>query len=163
MRPRPTLLTKTCPYCGGRSHAEAKLPVPANIPGMEFNLDNLAVLVEKQSLSLLLALVELLPYKTFVCRKCHGEFRMHSGSTKEMVHAMLSSMRPITQQTAKPKRAAVPRPRPGIPPAHAPHVHAHAKPKPEPEPAADKKEQKDEWEAESLDALFDYSVDSNRK
>lgn len=145
MRTRPILLSKTCPVCGARARAEAQIPVPANIPAMEFNLDNLAVLVEKLGLSQLLALVELLPYKTFVCTKCQSEFRLESSSPKSLVAAMLSAMQPVLPK--QPRKAAG---RPKSPPAPRP-----AAPPPPAAPAQAGKE----WEAESLDSLFDYSVD----
>ncbi len=151
MRSRPTLLRKTCPFCGGPSFAEAKLPVATSLAAVEFNLDNLGALVESQSISLLLALVELLPYKNFVCRKCHSEFRMESRAGKEMVHSMLATMKPVIPE-ARPMRPK-PRPRPAAkPPAPA------IKP-----PTPETPSQTEEWEAESLDTLFDYSVDATKK
>lgn len=145
MRTRPIVLSKTCPYCGARSKAEAKLPVPANMPAVEFNLDNLGALIQKQSLSLLLALVELLPYKTFACRKCGHEFRLESRTARELVGAMLGSMQPA----------------PAIkPPAPAPRARLPAR-KPA-KPASPAGHGKD-WEAESLDAMLDYPVDHKPK
>lgn len=143
MRTRPILLSKTCPQCGARSRAEAQMPSPANAPALEFNLDDLAGLVRKQSLSQLLALVELLPYKTFACDKCGAEFRLESHSTKDLVGAMLSSLQPV-----QPKKAANAAPRP------RPLARAPARTAPAPTPAPGK-----DWEAESLDGLFDYPVD----
>ncbi|MFZ5484920.1 MAG: hypothetical protein ACOZB0_11885 [Pseudomonadota bacterium] len=155
MRTRPILLSKICPRCGARARAEAKMPIPANLPTVEFDLDDLGELVRKQSLSHLLALVELLPYKTFACRKCGAEFRLESRSAKELVGALLTSMQPVLPK-AKPepaasltKPAALPRERAKRPPPAPPRAPA---PVPAPPPAQD-------WEAESLDALFDYSVD----
>jgi hypothetical protein len=141
MRTRPIVLSKTCPFCGARSKAEAQMPSPANAPAVEFNLDNLAALVQKQSLSQLLALVELLPYKTFACVKCGSEFRLESRSTKELVGSMLSCMQPVIPKTpTRPRPRSAPKP-----PAVSPQTGV---------PLAGK-----EWESESLDALFDYSVD----
>lgn len=145
MRPHSTLLSKTCPVCGARSTAEAKLPIPANMTKAEFNLDDIGTLVEKQSLSLLLALVELLPYKTFACAKCGAEFRLENHAAKELVHTMLSSMRPILPQ-ARPGKAPARRPAP-----------PRARPEAPPSPTAAQTGK--DWESESLDALFDYSVD----
>lgn len=143
MRTRPIVLSKTCPYCGARSKAEAQMPVPAQAPKVEYNLDDLGALVQKQSLSELLALVELLPYKTFACTKCGAEFRLESNSAKDLVGAMLTSMQPVKPNSpaARPRPKAAPRP-----------------PEPaKPEPAAPAGQ---DWgEAESLDALFDYSTD----
>jgi hypothetical protein len=149
MRTRPTLLRKTCPICGGPSYAEAKLPIPANMPAVEYNLDDLGALVEKQSLSLLLGLVELLPYKTFTCRKCGGEFKMQSRTTRELVRTMLANMKPVVP-AAKPKRASATQPK-NVP--H--HVKAPA--------AGQTAERSGDWEAESLDALFDYKVEPTKK
>ena len=143
MRSRATILSKTCPYCGARSKAEAKIPVPSNMPALEFNLDNLDALVEKQSIGQLLALVELLPYKTFVCVKCESEFRLASRSAKELVGAMLRNLQPILPPTQPAKARAKP-------PAKAPPQPPQAQAAPAAAP---------EWEAESLDSLFDYSVD----
>ena len=149
MRSRPILLSKTCPYCGARSIAEAKLPTPTNITAsVEYNLDNLGALVEAQSLNALLALVELLPYKTFVCRKCQGEFRLESTSTKELVHAMLTSLQPVIP-ARKPTQPPLPRRRSAPPP------------KPRTEPVKSPPATGDGWdEPESLDQLFDYSIDN---
>jgi hypothetical protein len=154
MRTRPILLSKTCPYCGARSVAEAKLPVPANAPMVEFNLDDLATLVEKQSLSQLLAVVELLPYKTFACRKCGGEFRMESKSTKALVHKILTAMRPVVTPEGRRKK-----PSPGTPGRRPAAVPVRLPDKAPTMEAADNKD----WEAERLDALFDYSVEPEKK
>lgn len=142
MRTRPTVLSKTCPYCGARSQAEAKLPVPANMPAVEYDLDNLGALVQRQSLSLLLALVELLPYKTFACVKCGSEFRLQSRAAKELVGAMLKSMQPAPVVPGL--RARVP-----------------SRPAPQPTQAGRSGMGKD-WEAESLDAMLGYLSDEQR-
>ncbi|HEX8979601.1 MAG TPA: hypothetical protein VF811_07820 [Parasulfuritortus sp.] len=154
MRTRPSMLRKTCPFCGGPSYAEAKLPVAANLPNVEYNLDDLGALIENQSLSLLLALVELLPYKTFACRKCQREFQMESRSTRELVRTMLADMKPVIPNPPRPK------------PKRASPAHPKTKP-PESAPTGATKPakpgQKDDWEAESLDTLFDYSTDPAQK
>jgi hypothetical protein len=142
------MLRKTCPYCGGPSYAEAKLPVASNLAAVEYNLDDLGALVENQSLSMLLALVELLPYKTFVCRKCHNEFRMESRTGKELVRSMLANMKPVIPEVRPGRTKAKPAP----PPVTAKKVSIPEQPV-----------KKEEWEAESLDALFDYSVDTAKK
>lgn len=147
MRTRPIILSKTCPVCGARSRAEAQIPVPANIPAMEFNLDKLDTLVEKLGLSQLLALVELLPYKTFTCVKCQAEFRLESNSARAMIGAMLTSMQPVLPKSPPGKAAG----RPKSPTAKRPVTP--------PTPAAAKAPEGKEWESESLDSLFDYSVD----
>jgi hypothetical protein len=143
MRSRPIVLSKTCPFCGARSKAEAKMPASANMPAVEFNLDDLGTLVQQQSLSQLLALVELLPYKTFSCRKCGSEFRLESRSAKELVGALLGSLQPVLP----PKPVTKPVTKPAFPGRSAPV-----------DPPAPPVHHKD-WESESLDALFDYSVD----
>ena len=166
MRTRSIILSKTCPYCGARSKSEARMPVPANLPAVEFNLDDLGALVRKQSLSQLLALVELLPYKTFACVKCGSEFRLESHSAKDLVGAMLSSLQPVLPQTpvvrapprVAPRPLAPPQPafEPKVPPPpQAPVPRQRAAP-PAPQAPA---QSDDDWEAESLDNLFDYSVD----
>lgn len=96
MRPQHVLLSRRCPVCGGRSGAEGKLPLSQGIRTLELNLDEPALLVETLSLHLLLALVELLPYKQFLCGRCGHEFRMASQTTREMLYAMLTSMQPVT-------------------------------------------------------------------
>ncbi|MFA5083452.1 MAG: hypothetical protein WC474_12955 [Hydrogenophilaceae bacterium] len=143
MHTRPIILSKTCPYCGARSKAEAKIPAPANLPAAEINLDDLGALVEKQSLSQLLALVELLPYKTFACVKCGSEFRLESRSARDLVGAMLGSMQP-----APPRKA----------PAAAPRSRTSAKPLPPPAQPSAGAAPGNDWEAESLDALLDNPV-----
>ncbi len=143
MRSRPIILSKTCPACGARSKAEAKMPVSANLPGVEFNLDHLGLLEQKLSLGELLALIELLPYKNFVCTKCHAEFRMESRTAKALAGAMLTSMRPVLAQT----------------PAAAKPRAAPSKPSAPPAPTAPGEPGSTEWEVESLDSLFNYLVD----
>lgn len=144
MHTRPIILSKTCPFCGARSKAEAKIPVPANLPAAEINLDDLGALVEKQSLSQLLALVELLPYKTFSCVKCGSEFRLESRSARDLVGAMLGSMQP-----APPRKA----------PSAAPHRKPADRPPPAPARPASATPPGNDWEAESLDALFDNPIE----
>ena len=146
---RPIVLSKTCPYCGARSKAEAKIPVPANLPAAEFNLDDLAGLVQKQSLSQLLALVELLPYKTFTCVKCGAEFRLESRSARDLVGSMLGSMQPAPPHLA-PNVGPNVRPTAGKP--------LRTAPAPTPGNGQGNGHGKD-WVAESLDAMLDYSAD----
>ncbi|TCJ17202.1 hypothetical protein EZJ19_04420 [Parasulfuritortus cantonensis] len=141
MRSHSILLSKTCPYCGARAKAEARLPVPAHAPAPEFNLDNLAGLVRNQSLSQLLALVELLPYKTFTCAKCGAEFRLESHSVKDLVGNMLGSMQPAPPR--KPVSVG----------SHAPKRTRKAAATPAAAPGPD-------WEAESLDAVVHAPADT---
>lgn len=147
MRARPIPLSKSCPVCGGRGHAEAKLPVPSSTKLVEFDLDRLAALVEGQSLSLLLALVELLPYKLFSCAKCGTEFKLESHAAKDLVRAMLDSMQPVLPTAKTAGTRSVRRPPEPVAPAPA-NVVAKANPP-----------KQDEWEVESLDTLFDYNIE----
>lgn len=151
MRTRPILLSKTCLACGGRGRTEAKLPIPSNAPAAELDLDDLAALVERQSLSLLLALVELLPYKVFTCTTCHAEFKLDNPAARELVGAMLHGMRPV-KQPLKPRRTT----RPARPPAAASPAPPEA---PAERPGDVTPQHPADWEAESLDTLFDYGVD----
>jgi len=153
MRTRPALLRKTCPFCGGGSYAQAKLPIPANLPEVEYNLDELATLVEKESIGLLLALVELLPYKNFTCRKCRREFMLESRAAKELALAMLASMKPVIQ-SAEPRRSVARPVKPTIAPPSLPTKPLLKPATPEP---------KYDWEAESLDALFDDIAEADRE
>jgi len=95
MRPQHVLLTRRCPVCGGRSHAEGKLPISQGLRVMEFNLDEPASLVESLSLHLLLALVELIPYKQFACQRCGHEFQLASRAARDILHTMLTTMQPV--------------------------------------------------------------------
>lgn len=147
MRTRPILLSKTCPFCGARSLAEAKMNVPANVPMAVFNLDNMALLVRRQTVSQLLALIELLPYKTFACEKCGNDFRLESSSTKDLLGAILTSMQPVVPDR-QPARKLLSRPRP----------RASLDPFPD---FAPKKPSEKDWETESLDNLFDYPFDKD--
>ncbi len=157
MRTSSIELTRTCPQCGGLGHSEAKLPMSANRKTPVFNLDDMAGLVGGQGLSLLLALIELLPYKLFTCSRCQAEFKMASQSTKELVQAILMSMRPVIPDT-KPARRAAPIPRQARP---ADTMAEAPKPRPRKpsETQPDRQTNQASWEAESLDSLFDYRVE----
>ena len=99
MRPQHVLLSRRCPVCGGCSNAEGKLPLSQGIRTLELNLDEPAMLVETLSMHLLLALVELLPYKQFACQRCGHEFRMASQTSRELLYGLLTSMQPVTANT----------------------------------------------------------------
>lgn len=148
MRARSIHLTKTCPVCGGRGAAEAKLAMSAHRKAPEFDLDDMAGLVEAHSLSLLLALVELLPYKQFACGRCDAEFKLESNATKPLVQAMLVSMQPVVP-SGKPANAV------GRSSAKAGVSTPAAQPRPEGEPGG-RPRQKEWEEAESLDRLLDH-------
>ena len=105
LRPQHVRLSRRCPVCGGRSYAEAKLPISLGIRAMELNLDEPAQLVESLSLHLLLALVELLPYKQFACTRCGHEFRLANQTTHNMVYSLLTSMEPVA--ATKPPSASL--------------------------------------------------------
>lgn len=139
MRHRPIQLGKICPVCGSTAYAEAKLPTPASTPAVKFDLDHPATLVEGQSLSLLLALVELLPYKLFYCARCGAEFKLESPVSRGLVRAMLDSMSPVLP-AGRPAATAPTRPRPAPSATRATPAQAA--------PASD------EWEVESLDTLL---------
>lgn len=98
-------LFKCCPACGGRARAEAKLPHAHAQRPEQFNLDDLGALVEHQTLSFLLALVELLPYKNFTCRKCGHEFQLQNRAAKDLVHSMLAAMQPVAAAVSPAQKA----------------------------------------------------------
>ncbi len=116
MRTQPIRLSRRCPVCGGRSHAEAKMPLSQGIRAVELNLDQPAHLAETLSLHLLLALVELLPYKQFTCQRCFHEFRLASQTTRQVLFGLLSSMEPVAPPRPQPvpeaKRPSLPSPKP---------------------------------------------------
>jgi hypothetical protein len=114
-------LYKYCPACGGRARAEAKLPLAHAQRPEEYNLDDLGTLVERQTIGFLLALVELLPYKVFTCRKCGHEFQLQNRAAKDLVYSMLAAMQPVAAalspaQAAR-RRQTVRLPPPGAMPA----------------------------------------------
>lgn len=95
MTVRAIELRKRCPRCGDAAQAQAKLP---GFPGPRanlFDLDDLPHLAARHSLGMLLALVELLPYKQFVCQRCGYAFRLRNEAAKEMVVSMLAALRPV--------------------------------------------------------------------
>jgi len=140
MAAQVSYLYKYCPACGGRARAEAKLPLAHAQRPEEFDLDDLGTLVEKQTIGFLLALVELLPYKIFTCRKCGHEFQLQNRAAKELVHGMLSSMQPVAAAPS-PAQAARRRHQVRLPPPEAMPVQApRAKPVRPAPPAAPKRQ-----------------------
>lgn len=166
-----SLLSKCCPVCGGRSWTECKLPLAHGSRPAEFNLDDMDALVTKHTIGFLLALIELLPYKQFVCQKCHHEFRMENRNAKSLVRGVLSGMQTVA--TAKPRvsKPVVNKPNPTAKtvklPASAPVAKVSvpsARPvgKPEdkrPKAAPDTQQHAGDWEPfhveSDLDSLFD--------
>jgi hypothetical protein len=123
MAARVSYLYKCCPACGGRARAEAKMPPAHARRPEEYDLDDLGGLVERQTIGFLLALVELLPYKNFTCRKCGNEFQLQNRAAKDLVHAMLAAMQPVASAPspaqATRQRFTVRLPPPDAPPAPA--------------------------------------------
>jgi hypothetical protein len=174
MRAQHVLLSRRCPVCGGRSGAEGKLPLSQGMRTMELNLDEPARLIETLSLHLLLALVELIPYKQFACQRCGHEFRLASQTSREMLYAMLVSMQPVAPPSAPaktpvnappaPARQVAQKPK-GMPAALTPQALAAPKGKAksrvgvqEPKPVPGKQMPPD-WQPyhldSDMDALFD--------
>lgn len=176
LRTQEVLLTRRCPVCGGRSEAVGKMPLSQGIRTVELNLDEPARLVDTLSLHLVLALVELLPYKQFGCRRCGHEFRLASQSTRSMLYDMLVSMQPIAPASASkssddrplpPARSRIAAPKVvSAPPLEVPSKpRAKARPKVEPPPPPpSEKETSPDWTPyhldSDMDALFDQFKDS---
>lgn len=129
------------------AHAEGKI---AGFPGPRppvFDLDDLGRLAARHSLGMLLALVELLPYKQFECQRCGYSFRLTNVTAKDMVVAMLAALQPVASERLRPS----PRKRPVVPPARSmpkrlsgPAAGAHVQLGSPTAAAAD-------WEPEALD------------
>jgi hypothetical protein len=154
--------------------AEGKMPLSQGMRAMELNLDEPARLVETLSLHLLLALVELIPYKQFACTRCGHEFRMASQTSREMLYALLTSMQPVVAPPppstlpvnaappSAPKRATRAPPK-TMPAALTPQALAPAKGKQRPAPTPAKttrgKPEAPDWTPyhldSDMDALFD--------
>ena len=145
MATRVIHLRRHCPRCGGVARAEGKMPgFPGPRPPV-FDLDDLGRLAQRHSLGMLLALVELLPYKQFECTHCGYGFRLANETAKDMVVAMLAALRPVTGERlrASPRtRLAV---KAGRPAAH--RLSAPATPVPLTPPAVGA----GDWEPEGLD------------
>lgn len=105
-------LHRHCPRCGGLARAEGKMPgFPGPRPPV-FDLDDLGRLAARHSLGMLLALVELLPYKQFECPRCGYTFRLTNATAKDMVLSMLAALEPVASERLRPS----PRPRMGTMP-----------------------------------------------
>jgi|GEM_PF-2567088 len=177
MRTHNTRLSRRCPACGGRGHAEARLPVGSAARPGELDLDDPRGLTDRLTLGTLLALVEALPYKMFTCQRCRHEFRMENRSSKEQLFSMLSAMQPVAATPPEKRRrsARLPVATPAPVRATAPGtvVTPHSRPIPEraaapnrpesiprPAPAAPEHvTEAEDWEPyhldHDLDALFD--------
>ncbi len=111
-----------------------------------FDLDDLGRLAAQHSLGMLLALVELLPYKLFECTRCGYRFRLTNETAKDMAVAMLAALQPVAGERLRPP----PRTRLTIPPARPvpkpPSVPADAMPLHQGSQA-----QTGDWEPEGLD------------
>jgi len=146
MATRVIHLRRHCPRCGSMTRAEAKMPgFPGPRPPV-FDLDDLGRLSARHSLGMLLALVELLPYKQFECTRCGYGFRLTNETAKDMVVAMLAALRPVDGERLRPP----PRTRLTTPPARPvpkpPSVPAAAMPLHQGNLA-----QTGDWEPEGLD------------
>lgn len=95
MPARTVHLRKRCPRCAGPGRAEAQLAGFQGIRPPEFDLDDLPGLAARHSLGILLALVELLPYKQFSCAGCGYQFRLANRDAKDLVLGMLAAMRAV--------------------------------------------------------------------
>ncbi|MCS6786275.1 MAG: hypothetical protein NZ524_04450 [Thiobacillaceae bacterium] len=105
---RTIRLHKVCPRCGGRAQAEGKLlGGPGPWPPV-YDLDDLPNLAQRLSLSSLLALIELVPYKQFDCLHCGHVFRLENGAAKDMALGMLAALRPVASTAPLPPRSTRP-------------------------------------------------------
>lgn len=112
-----------------------------------FDLDDLGRLAQRHSLGMLLALVELLPYKQFECTHCGHGFRLTNETAKDMVVAMLAALRPVASARLRPTprtRLTVTPTRPVPKRLSAPPAETHV---PVGSPAAEA----GDWEPEGLD------------
>lgn len=147
MATRVIHLRRHCPRCGGMARAEGKI---AGFPGPRppvFDLDDLGRLAARHSLGMLLALVELLPYKQFECTRCGYSFRLTNATAKDMAVSMLAALEPVASERLRPpprKRLTVPPARPMPKRLSGPAAGAHVPHGSPPAAAAD-------WEPEALD------------
>lgn len=168
MRAHEVLLIRRCPVCGGRGEAIGKIPLSQGIRTVELNLDQPARLVEELSLHLLLALVELLPYKQFECRRCGHEYRLASQGSRALLYEMLVAMRPVDANPpgAQAKTGRSPQARPKQPKvaeaplAATPAPRAQPRPQPTQAPATAKpQETPPDWTPYHLDTDLDELFD----
>ncbi len=135
MATRVIHLRRHCPRCGSMARAEGKLPgFPGPRPPV-FDLDDLGRLAARHSLGMLLALVELLPYKQFECTRCGYSFRLTNETAKDMVVAMLAALKPVASERLRP-----------LPRTRRPLARARTPPLSPANPAASV-----DWEPEGLD------------
>lgn len=134
-RNRQAVLIKRCPHCGGNAKAEARLHLSAHNQPAIFDLDRPLELSARLSLGQLLALVEVVPYKHFICTACNHDFRLSSQTGKDMALAMLTALQPVSRAPAKQTTTR-------HKPTQAPAAKTEKKPAPPSAP---------EWEPESLD------------
>lgn len=109
-RQRQAVLLKRCPQCGGHAEAEAKLNLGGQIAPCVLDLDRPLELADRLGLSQLLALVEVIPYKQFVCTACGHGFKLANRTGKDMVLSMLASMQPVYPPGTEKKTTAAKRP-----------------------------------------------------
>lgn len=112
-----------------------------------FDLDDLERLAQRHSLGMLLALVELLPYKQFECPHCGYGFRLANETAKDMVVAMLAALRPVAGERLHPPprtRLAVTPARPAPKRLSAPAATTHV-------PVGRPTAEAGDWEPEGLD------------
>ncbi|MGQ9686678.1 MAG: hypothetical protein ACUVT2_10295 [Thiobacillaceae bacterium] len=95
------------------ARAEGKIPGFSGPRPPVFDLDDLGRLAARHSLGMLLALVELLPYKQFECQRCGYSFRLTNATAKDMVVGMLAALQPVASERLRPS----PRKRPAVLPA----------------------------------------------
>jgi len=96
---------------------------------------------------MLLALVELLPYKQFECPRCGYNFRLTNETAKDMVVAMLAALRPIASERLCPP----PKSRLGVTPARPAPKRLSGPKAGTPVPLGSQTLQAGDWEPEGLD------------
>jgi ribosomal protein S27AE len=147
MAPRVIHLRRHCPQCGSMARAEGKMPgFPGPRPTV-FDLDDLGRLAARHSLGMLLALVELLPYKQFECPRCGYSFRLTNETAKDMVVAMLAALKPVASARPHPS----PRRRLAVTPAPSVPKRLGAPPTGTAVPLGSPPAQAGDWEPEGLD------------
>lgn len=112
-----------------------------------FDLDDLGRLAARHSLGMLLALVELLPYKQFECPRCGYSFRLSNETAKDMAVAMLAALRPVASERLRP----TPRTRLAVTPARPAPRRLSAPPAGTHVPVGRPTGETGDWEPEGLD------------